>query len=399
MRLALLAPLPPEQTGIADHAAHCRRALNQAGVEVLTPLQGQRPPGSLSAARAWVAERDWRRVDVVHAELGEGRLAEFYTLCALAERPDRPALSATVHDPDRLVWQPSSGLGRWADTQPWLPRPLRSLLTGLSAPMGLLAERRLARHLEGVAVHTQQGGQALARRLKLRADRLSVIPHGVQPWPVRPLPQEPLRVLYFGFVHKGKGIEDLIDAMARLRARHADDVGSIRLCIAGGSAPEVRRSHGREYLQALRARIERRGLATQVDWELDVDERDLPDLIQRHHLVVLPHRRSWSPWARHTGTSGALAWALACGRGVIASDARAFPEEIALGLGACYPQGDVGALTATLLRAATEAGLMQQWADKAAAVGVQRAWGINGQRFAGHMQRAVERGQPGRATA
>ena len=52
MRLALLSPLPPEQTGIADYAAHCRAALNHAGVDVLTPLQGQRPITSLATAKA-----------------------------------------------------------------------------------------------------------------------------------------------------------------------------------------------------------------------------------------------------------------------------------------------------------------------------------------------------------
>lgn len=40
MRIALLAPLPPEQTGIADYAAHLRSALRERGLEVLTPLEG-----------------------------------------------------------------------------------------------------------------------------------------------------------------------------------------------------------------------------------------------------------------------------------------------------------------------------------------------------------------------
>ena len=70
MRVALLSPLPPERTGIADYAAHWMQALRAAGVEVICPLQGQVMPRSLDAARAWVAERQWSGVDVVHAELG-----------------------------------------------------------------------------------------------------------------------------------------------------------------------------------------------------------------------------------------------------------------------------------------------------------------------------------------
>ena len=110
IRVVLLSPLPPERTGIADYAAHWRRAANGAGVEVLTPLQGQRPIQSLQAARRWVSERDWSRVDVVHAELGGGRHGEFFVLAALSELRDRPALSVTAHDPERLIWRP---VARW----------------------------------------------------------------------------------------------------------------------------------------------------------------------------------------------------------------------------------------------------------------------------------------------
>lgn len=45
MRIALLAPLPPEQTGIADYAAHLRNALIELGLEVVTPSR---------VARTWL---------------------------------------------------------------------------------------------------------------------------------------------------------------------------------------------------------------------------------------------------------------------------------------------------------------------------------------------------------
>ncbi|HEB0664652.1 TPA: glycosyl transferase family 1, partial [Pseudomonas aeruginosa] len=40
MRIALLAPLPPEKNGIADYASHFRNALQGLGIEVATPLAG-----------------------------------------------------------------------------------------------------------------------------------------------------------------------------------------------------------------------------------------------------------------------------------------------------------------------------------------------------------------------
>ena len=87
MRLALLSPLPPDPSRLAHHAAQFRRALNLGGIDVLTPLVGQRPLESLEAARAWVAERDWRGVDVVHAELAPGQRTVYWVLQALARLP------------------------------------------------------------------------------------------------------------------------------------------------------------------------------------------------------------------------------------------------------------------------------------------------------------------------
>lgn len=81
MRIALLAPLPPEQTGIADYAEQLRVSLEAVGVEVVTPLAGcgNDPLCALERVRTF----DWSGVALVHAELGGGRLAEFHALRAL----------------------------------------------------------------------------------------------------------------------------------------------------------------------------------------------------------------------------------------------------------------------------------------------------------------------------
>lgn len=102
MRIALLAPLPPEQTGIADYAEHFRRALQGEGVEVLTPLAGILDP---AAQLRRLHSFDWNRVDLVHAELGGGRFGEFQALNYLSTHYPQLPLTATVHDPERLIWR------------------------------------------------------------------------------------------------------------------------------------------------------------------------------------------------------------------------------------------------------------------------------------------------------
>ena len=78
MRIALLAPLPPEKNGIADYANHFKTALEQLGVTVATPLTGV--DGNSAAIQQAIARFDWQRVDLVHAEVGGGRLGEFLAL-------------------------------------------------------------------------------------------------------------------------------------------------------------------------------------------------------------------------------------------------------------------------------------------------------------------------------
>lgn len=384
MRLALLSPLPPEQTGIADYAAQWRRAVNAAGVEVLTPLQGQRPILSREDAERWVAERDWSGVDVVHAELGGGRHGEFFVLSALAALSDRPALSATIHDPERIVWRPVSALWRALDGAAWVPAVVSKVLAVLVDPHTLWAERALARRLDGLVALTNTGAQRLAKRMKVPIAKIRVIPHGTPDLPAQALPPlSPLRLLYFGFIYSGKGIEDLVDALGALRQQSPESAGQVRLTIAGGTSPDIAFGAGGSYLDGLRARVASQGLSEQVDWEFDIDEHDIASLIQRHHLMVLPYResRKLSLMGQMRGTSGALSWAVAAGRGAITSDARAFAEEISHGNGLAYPQGNVTALSEAIGAVLKEPEQVKQWAKAASFLGEQRLWARTGQAF------------------
>ena len=142
MRLALLSPLPPDPSRLAHHAAQFRRALNLGGIDVLTPLVGQRPLESLEAARAWVAERDWRGVDVVHAELAPGQRTVYWVLQALARLPHGPALTATVHAPPGLLGQPLHAPFAGVYHARWLPRLTRQASAWLAAPFTRHSARR-----------------------------------------------------------------------------------------------------------------------------------------------------------------------------------------------------------------------------------------------------------------
>lgn len=380
MRIALLAPLPPEQTGIADYAAHLCNALIELGIEVLTPLKGC-PDATELQRRLHVF--DWNSVDLVHAELGGGRFGEFQALDYLRQAHPQLPLTATVHDPERLIWRranlffPLTLLER-------LPNPMPQAAALLADPLTLHEERRLAKRMRRLVTLTRLGGDCLRQRMGLRAGQVAVIAHGnLAIAPVALPPLEPLRLLYFGFIYRGKGIEDLLQALARSLSANPQCRGQVRLTLAGGTAPEMTFDPAGNYLDGLRQQIAALQLGDVVDWQLDLPSADIPRTIQAHHVMVLPYRESKKLGflGQMRGTSGALSWANACGRGVITSNARAFAEEVSSGNGITYQQGDIGSLSDALNRLILDPQQARQWADQAAEIGRQRLWCNTAQRF------------------
>jgi len=388
MHIALIAPLPPEQNGIADYAGHLKAALEDLGVRVSTPLAGL--GNDPQRARERVAQIQWQGIDLVHAEIGGGRLAEFHALKALRERFPTLPLTATLHDPERLVWR--------RERLPWplslaarLPSPLPQMATVLADPLCLHEERQLARSLTRLVTLTRSGGQCLRQRMGLRSEQMAVIPHGNPAIAARPLPAlDPLRLLYFGFIYRGKGIEDLLDALAITFTQQPDLRARLRLTLAGGSEPEMAFGPSGSYLDQLRRHIRNLGLQDSVDWQLDLPAADIPRVIQAHHVMVLPYRESskLKLLGNLRGTSGALSWAVACGRGAITSDARAFAEEVAQGNGVIFPQGNVAALAAELSHLCATPELAIRWAEHASLIGEQRLWSHTAERFLQLFQQA-----------
>ncbi|XKU40763.1 glycosyltransferase [Pseudomonas [fluorescens] ATCC 17400] len=389
MRIALLAPLPPEQTGIADYAAHLRSALREQGLEVLTPLEGCL---DLAQQLQRLQAFDWRGVDLVHAELGGGRFAEFQALDYLRRTQPQLPLTATAHDPERLIWRraklffPLTLLER-------LPHPLPQAAALLADPLTLYEERRLAKSMRRLITLTRLGGDCLRQRMGLKPEQVAVIAHGNLPIaPMALPPLQPLRLLYFGFIYRGKGIEDLLQALARTLAAHPQCRDQVRLTLAGGTAPEMTFDPAGNYLDGLRQLIATLHLGDVVDWQLDLPSADIPHTIQAHHVMVLPYRESKKLGflGQMRGTSGALSWANACGRGVITSNARAFAEEVAGGNGITYQQGDIASLSDALSRLILDPQQARQWADHAADIGRQRQWASTAQRFAELFQAVVK---------
>jgi glycosyltransferase involved in cell wall biosynthesis len=303
----LLQPVPG---GIGRYVANLVDALPGAGVEVHPFAAGPAPDGmasytDLGSPSGSVRYEAWHRFrrpvikvpgDLVHA-----------TSLAVAPAGRRP-LVVTVHD---LVF---------------LRQPEHLTPRGVSFHRRGLAIAR--REAASVVVPTEFGKADLVAE-GFDPDRVHVAAHGVDV-PAEPDPAvvgavlewlgvRPPFLLFVGTIEPRKGVGDVLEAHAALRAGRPD----LGLVLAGppgwGEAPD----------------LDRPGVIATGN----IGDRELDALYRTATALVLPER--------YSGFGLPLVEAMARGCPVVASDAACLPEVVADG-GLTTPVGDVDALAAAL---------------------------------------------------
>jgi polysaccharide biosynthesis protein PslF len=200
--------------------------------------------------------------------------------------------------------------------------------------------------------------------------KVRVIPHGAaeglasarsaRRWPGR----RP-RVLTWGLLGPGKGIEHAIDAIALLAAEGLQ----VEYTVAGETHPKVRARTGEAYRHSLQERAQDRGVGSLVRF----DDRYLPagaltGLVGRAGAVLLPYD------SLEQVTSGVLIEAVAAGKPVVSTR---FPHAIELlsgGAGLLVDRQDPAAITAALRQVFTERGVAARMSRQAAAIAPGLLW-------------------------
>jgi|SRR5688572_21577884 teichuronic acid biosynthesis glycosyltransferase TuaC len=143
------------------------------------------------------------------------------------------------------------------------------------------------------------------------------------------LPAEDRIVLFVGRLAAGKGLDDLVDAFARVAARDA----AVRLVLVGAGP----------LTGALGKRVAALGLADRVRFAGEVPHAEVPRWLQASDVLALPSAAEGFP--------NVVREALACGRPVIATPVGDVPRVVAEDAGWLVPVGDVTALAAAMAAA------------------------------------------------
>jgi glycosyltransferase involved in cell wall biosynthesis len=218
---------------------------------------------------------------------------------------------------------------------------LHTVLDAPSARQRAILEE-LADLAARIVIMTLTAQVRLIEHYTLDSSKIRVIPHGAADNRAEPsrLPgsQKP-RILTWGLLGEGKGIEWAIEAMALLR----DLRPAPQYWVVGQTHPRVLELHGERYRESLLACVRRLGLDASVHFDARyLAEPDLRRLVQQTDLVLLPYD------SQNQVTSGVLIEAIAAGKPVISTDFPHARELLSSGAGLLVERQDPAAIAAAL---------------------------------------------------
>jgi len=349
---AMLSTFPPTQCGLATFSAALLAHLPEPGdnVGVVRVLDGPTPRNSSL---------------VVH-DLMNGSAASAADAVGV------------IDDFDVAIVQHEYGIYGGHDGADLVP-----LLTALTVPSMVVLHTVLAdptdhqrmvldeviAAADTVVTMTRTGRSRVLDMYGTSPDKVFVIPHGAAgTLAARSASRRRSggpRVLTWGLLGPGKGIEHAIEAVARLR----DDGLRVDYTVAGQTHPRVRAHSGEAYRRSLQALARVRG----VDDTVHFDDRYLPvsalvDLVGTADVVLLPYD------SVDQVTSGVLIEAVTAAKPVISTR---FPHAVELlsgGAGLLVERQDPASIAAALRSALTEPGLSERMSRRAADIAPQLLW-------------------------
>ncbi|MGC8839006.1 MAG: glycosyltransferase family 4 protein [Anaerolineae bacterium] len=368
--LMVTGEFPPLQGGVGDYTARLCRALASQGVEVEvattclrkapSPQDAEEPCAVHRAIASWgwscwgaIARLAQERgADLVHIQYQAAAYRlhpaiNLFPWWLRLRRKDLPCV-VTFHDLRVPYLFPKAGPARW-----W-------------------AVLALASGARAVIVTNQEDDGRLARACRTPRFQVPLGPNLEPPEGLLPRsrpadPGEgPFLLCHFGFLNASKGCQDLVEALALLRARGTPRPFALR--IVGGTAGDSDPTNlaFREHLQA---RIAALGLEETVSWTGFLPPREVSAHLLSGDLCVLPYRDGAS------FRRGTLLVALVHGLPILTTEPTTPVPQLRHGENVwLVPRQDPQALADAILHLAGDPALRERLAQGARALGRTFQW-------------------------
>ncbi len=240
--------------------------------------------------------------------------------------------------------------------------------------------RRVCEHSSRVVVMADRAVKILEEVYNVPPERIVKIHHGVPDVPFGD--REPFKkrfglagrpmILTFGLLGPGKGIELMLEAIAKVVPHHPD----IAYVILGVTHPGVRRESGESYRLSLESRAVELGIQKNVLFHNRyVSNSDLCEYLQAADLYATPYP------AKEQITSGTLAYALASGTAIISTPYWHAQELLADGRGILVDFGDVDGFADAIRSLLAEPEKREQIQKAAYEYGRQMIWAESARKY------------------
>lgn len=352
-----LSTYPPTQCGLATFSTALASQVGRTGdsVKVVSLVDAYSPQAPAEVTYQWVRDRREKVVDAA-AALDEADVVFVQHEYGIFGGPDGEDVLALVR---RLE-------------VPFVVTLHTVLLSPAPRQREILEE--LAARASAVVTMTKAARERLLRSYAVDASKVHVVPHGAADgWPTPDHDQReprPWRMLTWGLLGPGKGVEWGIEALAEL-----PDLDLV-YDVVGETHPKVLAARGETYRESLMERARQLGVAERVRFDgRYLTTSHLRHVVSSADLVLLPYE------SRDQVTSGVLVEAVAAGRAVISTDFPHARELLGSGVGLLVPPRDPASIAAAARRVVTEPGLAETLRRRASRVAPSLSWAAVGSAY------------------
>jgi glycosyltransferase involved in cell wall biosynthesis len=225
----------------------------------------------------------------------------------------------------------------------------------------------LCAHASAIVTMSIAARDRLVSKYHIDPAKVSVVPHGAPSIPALDLTTAsgPAKILTWGLIGPGKGIEWAIEAMSLLR----DITPTPQYIVAGRTHPKVLTREGEAYRERLQSRIDELKLTESVKLQPEyLTHSALAELVASANLVLLPYDST------DQVTSGVLIEAVTARRPVIATGFPHAVELLATGAGVVVPHRDPVAMAAALRKILLEPEIATEMSRQSGAIAAELLW-------------------------